>query len=148
MGRSSLSFHLQILGLGKSRDKFFWASLPTSWPDLTSRDEITELKVLLKSNRIHCPKISAGMTQKLPAQWEFIYDDQCTWLQGPDIPGIYVSTSSYQDLFSVTSPIPILLPLFTLASSVASSFTSEWWQKTGQLQMPQIAFSNWHARGR
>lgn len=62
--------------------------LVTPWPDLTSRGEITELKFLLKSNVIHCPEISGGVTQKLPAQWELISNDHCTWLQDQDIPGI------------------------------------------------------------
>lgn len=112
---SPLSFHLQVLGLGKSRDKFFWASSAKPWPDLTSRGEITELKILLKSNMIHCPekkwrdKSEVACSVGINIQWPVYLAtvEGYSW-------NIEVSRSSYHGLFGVTSPIPILLPLSTL----------------------------------
>lgn len=87
MGKTSLSFHMQLL-LGKEQRQALLSTIGNTPARLTSRGEVKELKILLKSIMIGCPEINGAMTQKLPAQWESISSDQCTWLQGQDIAGI------------------------------------------------------------
>lgn len=86
-----------------------------------------------------------GWLRNLPAQWEFIMNGQCTWLEGQDVSGICKSLGPAAKARSVwihKSPSSCLfLPWLPVLHHLFPS------QKDGRkLQTTPIPLSNWHMR--